>query len=244
MVVPAYNEQTRIGRSIERMIEYLDSQPYSYELLIISDGSNDRTNEIVEEMANVHPTLQLLSYSPNKGKGYAVRYGILRADGEFILFSDSDLAAPIEEVEKLWSHVLNDADIAIGSRPLKGSNLVVHQPRYRELLGRAFNKAVQLLAVKGIQDTQCGFKLFRGDCAQDIFSRCRLNGFSFDFEALFLAQKMDYKVAEVPIRWAHQPGSKVRVLRDGMRMMRDLVWLRFFMFVVRPFAVAYERRRV
>lgn len=228
VVVPAYNEEHRIERSLERMVEYLESQPYSYELLLVSDGSTDRTNEIAQAAAQKNPNVQYLSYPNNKGKGHAVRYGIMRAQGEFILFSDADLATPIEEVEKLFPYLEQGADIAIGSRPLKESNLVVHQPWYREMLGRAFNLAVQTLAVKGIHDTQCGFKLFRREAARDIFSRCRLNGFSFDFEALFLAQRMGYPIAEVPIKWAHQPGSKVNVLRDGMRMLRDLVWMRFF----------------
>lgn len=234
VVVPAYNEQDRIGKSLERITGYLDSLNDEYELLVVNDGSTDQTAEIVREFGRSRARVQVLDYSPNRGKGYAVRHGILNSQGDFVLFSDADLAAPIEELEKLWPPVLANADIAIGSRPLKESNLVVHQPWYRELAGRAFNKAVQLLAVKGIQDTQCGFKLFRAQAAKAVFSRCRLNGFSFDFEALHLAQRMGLTIAEVPIRWAHQPGSKVRLLRDGMRMLGDLVWMRFFMIVTRP----------
>lgn len=241
VVVPAYNEQARLKRSIERMVEYFDQQDYSYEILVVSDGSVDQTEDIVRAAAKVHPAVQLLSYTPNKGKGHAVRYGILRSTGDYVLFSDADLAAPIQEIEKLWPHVLNEAEIAIGSRPLKESNLVVHQPWYREAAGRTFNLAVRLLACRGIHDTQCGFKLFRRDAARQIFSRCRLNGFSFDFESLFLAQKLGYHIAEVPIEWAHQPGSKVNLVRDGLRMLRDLVWMRFFMVVSRPAAVRYER---
>lgn len=227
VVIPAYNEQDRIESTLERVAEYLNAQGYSYEVLVVSDGSSDKTETIAAHFASRHPQFQLLSYRPNRGKGHAVRYGMMRAQGEYLLFSDADLAAPIEELEKLFPFVESEYEIAIGSRPLKESNLVVRQPFYREWLGRAFNKAVQLLAVKGIHDTQCGFKLFKRDAAHQIFGLCQLNGFSFDFEVLYLARRLGYKIAEVPIKWMHQPGSKVRLLRDGPRMLRDLVWLRF-----------------
>ncbi|MCX7925649.1 MAG: glycosyltransferase family 2 protein [Fimbriimonadales bacterium] len=226
VVIPAYNEETRIERTLQRVVEYLNARGDSYEILVVSDGSTDATEAIVQRFAQAHPQVQLLAYQPNQGKGYAVRYGILRARGEWILFSDADLATPIEELEKLEPYLKQGYPVAIGSRPLRESQLVVRQPFYREMAGRAFNKAVQLLAVRGIHDTQCGFKLFTREAAQEIFSRCRLNGFSFDFEALYYAQRLGYPIAEVPIRWMHQEGSKVRLLRDGLRMLRDLVWLR------------------
>ncbi len=226
MVVPAYNEEARIGPTMQRMAEYLSGQPYTWTVVIVSDGSKDGTNAKVEEFAKDHPGFSLLAYSPNRGKGYAVRHGILAAKADLILFSDADLAAPIEEVEKLFKAIDAGESVAIGSRPLRESQLVVHQPFYREWLGRAFNKAVRLLAVGGISDTQCGFKLFRSEAAHDIFRRCKLNGFSFDFEALMVARDLGYTIAEAPIRWAHQEGSKVVVLRDGPRMLRDLVRLR------------------
>ena len=226
VVIPAYNEETRIERTLQRVVEYLNGRGETYEILVVSDGSTDATESIVQRFAQAHPQVQLLAYQPNRGKGYAVRYGILRARGERVLFSDADLATPIEELEKLEPYLDKGYPIAIGSRPLRESQLVVRQPFYREMAGRAFNKVVQLLAVRGIHDTQCGFKLFTRAAAQDIFSRCRLNGFSFDFEALFYAQRLGYPIAEVPIRWMHQEGSKVRLLRDGLRMLRDLVWLR------------------
>ncbi|GIV11362.1 MAG: glycosyl transferase [Fimbriimonadales bacterium] len=226
VVIPAYNEETRIERTMQRVVEYLNTRGGTYEVLVVSDGSTDATEFIVQGFAQAHPQVQLLAYQPNRGKGYAVRYGILRARGERVLFSDADLATPIEELEKLEPYLDKGYPIAIGSRPLRESQLVVRQPLYREMAGRAFNKAVQLLAVRGIHDTQCGFKLFTREAAQDIFSRCRLNGFSFDFESLFYARRLGYDIAEVPIRWMHQEGSKVRLLRDGLRMLRDLVWLR------------------
>lgn len=226
VVIPAYNEASRIERTLQRVVEYLDARGEPYEILVVSDGSSDDTEPIVQRFAENTPQVHLLGYQPNRGKGYAVRYGILRARGERILFSDADLATPIEELEKLEPYLQQGYAVALGSRPLRESQLVVRQPLYREMAGRAFNKVVQLLAVRGIHDTQCGFKLFTREAAQTIFSRCRLDGFSFDFEALFYAQQLGYSIVEVPIRWMHQEGSKVRFLRDGLRMLRDLVWLR------------------
>lgn len=193
---------------------------------MVSDGSADGTNDIVRAFAEERAGFDLDAYAPNRGKGYAVRRGMLSLDGEFLLFSDADLAAPIEEIEKLWPAVESGAAIAIGSRPLRESRLEVRQPWYREALGRAFNKAVQMLAVRGIQDTQCGFKLFRRDIARDVFSRCKLDGFGFDFESLMIARDLGHPIAEVPIRWSHQEGSKVVLMRDGPRMLRELVKLR------------------
>jgi len=226
VIVPAYNEEERLGRTLERLREYFEAQPYRWTVTVVSDGSTDRTAEIVEEFRAKDPRFQLKAYEPNRGKGYAVRTGMLETEGDLLLFSDADLATPIEELEKLLPAIEAGADIAIGSRPLRDSKLEVRQPLYRELLGRLFNKAVQLLAVRGIQDTQCGFKLFTRRAAHEVFSRCRLDGFSFDFEALVIARDLGLKVAEVPIRWRHQEGSKVVLLRDGPRMLRDLLWLR------------------
>ncbi len=226
MVVPAYNEEDRIRPSLERLAEYYSAQDYPWDVAVVSDGSKDSTNKIVEEFVATHSNFKLVAYSPNRGKGYAVRKGILEAAGDWILFCDADLATPQEETDKLLKHMHDGADVAIGSRPLKDSKLEIRQPWYREFLGRCFNKAVQTLAIKGIDDTQCGFKMFTRASAQDIFSRCKLDGFSFDFEALMIARDLGYRIDEVPIRWSHQEGSKVVLLRDGPRMLRDLVKLR------------------
>ncbi|MCE9558452.1 MAG: glycosyltransferase family 2 protein [Armatimonadetes bacterium] len=226
VVVPAYNEEHRIEKTLIRLREYLSAQKYTWSVLVVSDGSNDQTNAIVREFCSENPEFQLHDYSPNRGKGYAVRTGMLMADARMVLFSDADLAAPIEEIEKLLPMIEQGYDVAIGSRPLKESQLEVRQPWYREMLGRTFNTAVQILAIRGIQDTQCGFKLFRKPVSDDVFSRCKLERFSFDFEALLIARDLGYKIAEVPIVWRHQEGSKVSLLRDGTRMMVDLVKLR------------------
>jgi dolichyl-phosphate beta-glucosyltransferase len=226
VVIPAYNEESRIVPTLERVREYLSAQDYSWTVLLVSDGSSDRTANLGQEFAAKDPRFQVEHYTPNRGKGYAVRTGMLKAEADLILFSDADLAAPIEEVEKLLVHMKQGADVAIGSRPLRESNLEIRQPFHREVLGRAFNLSVQLLAIRGIKDTQCGFKLFTKKAAQDVFSRCKLDGFSFDFEALMIARDLGYRIEEVPIRWRHQEGSKVVLMRDGPRMLRDLVKLR------------------
>lgn len=226
MVVPAYNEEVRLPRTLARLDEYYRAQPYSWDVTVVSDGSTDGTEQIVEEFSKAHSGFRLLASQPNRGKGYVVRKGMLEATGDLVLFCDADLATPQEETEKLLDHVRQGAAVAIGSRPLAESKLEKRQPLYRELLGRAFNKAVQLLAIRGIDDTQCGFKLFTREAAQDVFRRCKLDGFSFDFEALMIARDLGYRIDEVPIRWSHQEGSKVVLLRDGPRMLRDLVKLR------------------
>jgi dolichyl-phosphate beta-glucosyltransferase len=228
VVIPAYNEESRILPTLERVRDYLSAQPYSWSVTLVSDGSTDRTVELAEGFSAENLGFHVIANRPNRGKGHAVRTGMLQTEGELILFSDADLAAPIEEVEKLLEHMDAGADIAIGSRPLKESKLEIHQPFYREMLGRAFNLAVQTLAVRGIHDTQCGFKIFTKAAARDVFSRCKLDGFSFDFEALMIARDLGYRIAEVPIRWRHQEGSKVVLMRDGPRMLRDLVKLRLW----------------
>ena len=226
VVVPAYNEEERLPRTLDRLKEYYDAQPYDYDVAVVSDGSKDRTADIAHEFARANGRFRLISYPDNQGKGYAVRKGMLEATGDLILFCDADLATPQEETEKLLERMNRGADVAIGSRPLQASNLEVRQPWYREMLGRSFNLAVQTIGIRGIDDTQCGFKMFTAAANKDIFSRCKLNGFGFDFEALMVARDLGYRIDEVPIRWRHQEGSKVVLMRDGPRMLRDLLKLR------------------
>jgi dolichyl-phosphate beta-glucosyltransferase len=223
VIVPAYNEEPRLAKSLNRIREYLAQQEYEWSVLVVDDGSTDSTADIALRFANEDARFLLASYRPNKGKGHAVRTGMMQGDGDWLLLCDADLAAPIEEVEKLFAV---EKPIAIGSRPLKESNLEIRQPWWREFAGRMFNFAVQALSIRGIKDTQCGFKLFSRQAAKDIFPRCRFDGFSYDFEALMIGRRLGYEIAEVPIRWSHQEGSKVRLVRDGLRMLRDLLVLR------------------
>ncbi len=230
VIIPAYNESARLPLTLRATVDYFAARPEPFDLLVVDDGSTDDTVEVVEDFARQHPELSIhcLSYGVNRGKGYAVRYGMLRANGGLRLFCDADLATPAEEYEVVRAAMEREGTpIGIGSRPLRNSHLLVHQPWYREWLGRGFNKAVQVLAVPGIADTQCGFKVFTAEAATDVFSRCRLDGFAFDSEALYIARRLGYAIAEVPIRWSHKEGSKVSMIRDGLRMLRDLLTVRW-----------------
>lgn len=227
VVIPAYNEEARIGRTLEKTVEYLSNQPYTWDMLVVSDGSSDRTDQMVEAFAATHPQVRLISYKPNRGKGNAVRVGMLAATGERVLFMDADMATPPEETAKVLEHLEKGAEIVIGSRPLKESQLDVRQPFYREAFGRMSNMIVQLVGVRGIKDTQCGFKLFTGSAARQIFSRCKFRGFSFDMEVLMIARDLGLSIDEVAIRWSDQEGSKVVLWRDAPKVLMDLFRMRF-----------------
>jgi dolichyl-phosphate beta-glucosyltransferase len=226
IVVPAYNEEHRIAESLKSLAEFLEAKDYTYEVIIADDGSSDRTAEICSGFAKTRPWMRVLSSPGNRGKGHAVRMGMLEARGEYVLFCDADLATPMEELDGFWKHANTGADVVIASRPLKESHLVKHQPLHREIAGRLFNAAVRIMAVRGIHDTQCGFKLFTRDAARTIFSLCALDGFSFDIEVLHIAQKLGLTIDEVGVHWYHRDGSKVSFLRDGTRMLIDLTKIR------------------
>ena len=226
IVIPAFNEEDRLADTLLGICEYLQGKDYSSEVIVVDDGSEDHTAEICEKFVSGHPWARCLRSDRNYGKGHAVREGVLDSRGEYILMCDADLATPIEELDGFWRWIDDGADIVIASRPLRDSHLVKRQPFYRELAGRTFNLAVQLLAVPGIQDTQCGFKLMSRQAGREIFSLCKLDGFSFDIEMLFLANRLGYKTKECAVHWYHRPGSKVKLLRDGFRMLSDLVSIR------------------
>ena len=226
IVIPAYNEENRIAESLKVICHYLAGMPYTYEILVVDDGSTDKTREMCEAFAANEPSLRVVHYPVNQGKGFAVRTGMLEAAGENLLLCDADLATPIEELEAFWDYRKEGFDIVIASRPLKESHLVKHQPFYREWAGRAFNHAVQALAVRGIHDTQCGFKLLSRDAARRVFSICFLNAWGFDIELLHLAQRMGFTIKEAPVHWYHRPGSKVHLLKDGLRMLADIFRIR------------------
>lgn len=226
LVMPAYNEADRISDALTKVDAYLSSMRRPYEILVVDDGSTDSTLDRVRECAASCNELRLISYGVNRGKGYAVRQGMLASRGQYAAFSDADLSAPIEELSKLFAALNRGYDIAIGSRALRESELTLRQPLYRELGGKALNLMVRLFAVPGIRDTQCGLKLFKGAVAREIFSRCFVDGWAFDVETLYLARRLGYDVAETPVRWAHAEGSKVRPLRAGLQVLRDIARVR------------------
>ncbi|MBM4123561.1 MAG: glycosyltransferase family 2 protein [Nitrospira sp.] len=228
VVIPAYNEAGRILPYLADISAYLAPRAIPYEILVVDDGSRDDTAALVETFQTHQPSIRLLRLPHNRGKGYAVRTGMNQARGKFRLFADADGATPIQELERLEAAIGHGADIAIGSRLLasRDSRYKVKARWHRSVSGNLFNWFVQHLGVPGIRDTQCGFKLFRGAVADNLFSVARINGYGFDLELLYIAQRRGYKIAEVPINWTDQPGSKVRVLRDGLRMFGELLTVR------------------
>jgi dolichyl-phosphate beta-glucosyltransferase len=232
LVIPAYNEENRLPATLDRIFEYLATRKFSHEVIVVDDGSRDATREIVREYSRRHSALRLESYDEgnkplNRGKGYAVRRGVLAARGRDILFSDADLSTPIEEMEKLLPPISGgEFAVAIASRGLPESDLAVHQPWYREYMGRAFNSFVRRVIETDIHDTQCGFKAFRGDAAKRIFSLAQIDGFGFDTEILFLARKLGYRVREVPVTWRHRDDSRVSPLVAPIQMLGELLQVR------------------
>jgi glycosyltransferase involved in cell wall biosynthesis len=236
IVIPAYNEERRLPRTLSQVMAYLSKQPFDAEVIVVDDGSEDGTVRVVEELLPVYPNLRLIR-NDHRGKAYTVRTGVLAARGHYVLFCDADLATPIEEWAKLQRYLDEGYDIAIGSR--EGVGAVRHgEPWYRHVMGRVFNLIVRLVAVGGFQDTQCGFKAFRHDVAQDIFRRVRLYGedappvkgaavTGFDVELLFIALKRGYRVKEVPVEWHYGTETKVHPLRDSLRNLRDTLMVRW-----------------
>lgn len=227
LIIPAYNEANRVQATLDTVRAYLESTGQTYEIIPVNDGSTDGTGALMRESAADDDTMRVISYDRNQGKGYAVRQGVLAARGEYIAFSDTDLSAPITELPKLFhSGIDKGYDIAIGSRAVKGTHISKHQPFYRELGGKTLNLIVRLLAVRGIHDTQCGFKLFRGDAAHAIFEKCFLNGWGFDIEVLYLARRMGFTIAEIGVEWSHGEGSKLHLLQAGLQVLRDIIKMR------------------
>lgn len=227
VVIPVYNESGRIRKTLPQVIQYLRARPERCELIVVDDGSTDDTADRIRELVGDTAEARVISYAPNRGKGYAVRRGMLQARGEYLLFSDADLSAPITEAERLLEPLQNGYDVVIGSRALKREWIQLHQSAFRENAGKMFNLVLRVITGLPFRDTQCGFKAFRRAAAQRIFPLQSIFGFGFDPEILYLAQKFEYRTLEVPVHWAHSEGTKVRMLRDGLRMASDLVRIRW-----------------
>jgi dolichyl-phosphate beta-glucosyltransferase len=239
VVFPAFNEEGRLAQTICETADFLRQRGEPFELITVDDGSRDGTSLLVRTLAATIHELRLIRLPANRGKGYAVRAGVLNATGRLVLFADADGSTPISEVERLEAEIAAGADLAIGSRALSASGVAVRAKFYRRIIGRTFHTLVSWLALKNVLDTQCGFKLFRCDVAQELFSRMRINGFSFDVELLVMASRRGYRIAEVAVNWTHKPGSRVNLVVDSLKMARDL-------FVIRALAVsgAYDEPRV
>lgn len=234
LIIPAYKEATRIGPSLEKIFAYFSTKDYDVEVIVVDDGSPDNTAEIIQsEFARLSPTAsrvfpRLIELRSNDGKGAAVQKGMLEAAGKIVIFTDADLSTPIHEVEKVIAGIEREGfDVVVGSRALEGRQLVkVHQPWYRELMGRFFNVLVQLFVFKGIKDTQCGFKGFTREATQKLFGAQKIMGFSFDVEILYLAKKFGYKVKEVAVEWYNDERTTVGALSDSSKMFLQILQIR------------------
>jgi len=218
VIIPAYNEESRLPKTLQAVYAYFQKQNYVYEILVVSDGSKDHTVEVAQEMAQKIPGLRVIAEQENRGKGYAVRKGILEAKGEYRVFTDADNSTSIEHVERMWIEFKKGAEVVIGSRDIKGAKRTVRQSLVREKLGDIFNLMVQMLSgLWGIWDTQCGFKGFSAKAAQEIFAKTTVNRWAFDVEVLVIAKKLGYPIQEIPVVWVNDAQSKVRF--SGMLKM-------------------------
>ncbi len=224
IIIPAFNEETRLPQTLPKVAKFVEAQSYQAEVLVVDDGSIDRTPDIVEEFSTEHAAVRLVR-AEHGGKGHAVKVGMLQARGEYAFLCDADLAMPITELPKFLPPQQNSYEVAIGSREVEGA-VRYDEPAYRHVMGRVFNWLVKVMAVPGFEDTQCGFKCFHTSVIQDLFSHQTIDGFSFDVEVLYIAQKRDYKIIEVPIHWYYQSESKVHPVRDTFRMFRDMIRVR------------------
>ena len=234
VVIPAYNEERRLPETLQTVGAYLSAQAYAWEIVVADDGSEDATAAVVRHYVQEDERVRLLQL-PHRGKGWAVKNGMLAARGEYRFLCDADLSMPIDLLDRLLPQSASPLDIVIGSREASGARRI-GEPRRRWLMGRVFNAMTRILATPGIADTQCGFKVFRADAAETLFALQTLDGFAFDAEILFLARRRDFDVAEVGIDWHYRSESKVRPIRDGWRTLRDLVIIRY-----RSLAGRYER---
>jgi dolichyl-phosphate beta-glucosyltransferase len=224
VVIPAFNEERRVGGTLEELKDYLDRQPYDYEIVVVDDGSTDGTTRI---MQHDFPAANLVTYAQNRGKGYAMRRGVPVSVGEYVLVYDADGSTPIEDVEKVWPLMEAGADVVIGSRALPESDVRVRQPLYRQSMGRMFNVILRVLRLTSYKDTQCGFKCIRRTCAEAVFPKLTVDGFGADCEMLYVAHLLGYRIEEIPVCWINSPDSRVNAFWDSLDMFREVVTVRW-----------------
>ncbi len=228
IVIPAFDEQARIGATLDRVMECVEARGWAAEVLVVNDGSRDETAAIVSRAARRYGNLRLIENTGNRGKGFSVRNGILQSRGAIVMFTDADLSAPIEEAERLFAAIAAGADVAIGSRWLDRSRQTLQQPVHRRFFGRCFNWLTRLVMNLPLADTQCGFKAFRREAAQTIFVRQRIERWGFDPEILYIALRLGMRVQEVAVTWGHDDRSRISYLKDGIKMIEDLLRVRFY----------------
>ncbi|MBF0511227.1 MAG: glycosyltransferase family 2 protein [Candidatus Omnitrophica bacterium] len=226
VIIPAKNEEKRIPRFLDSLISYCQKSRLRYQLIVVDDGSSDKTAEIIINYKKSFPQLNLMSLGKNHGKGFAIKQGILSAKGRIVLFMDADGATPADEIEKNLKYFEEGYDIVIGSSVMHQKDCSVKALLYRKTMGFIFNFLVRTLLIKGIKDTQCGFKMFRGEIVRPLWEKVRIEGFGVDLEVLFLAQKMNYKIKEVAVNWTHVDESKINLVRDSLRMFHNIFQIR------------------
>jgi dolichyl-phosphate beta-glucosyltransferase len=226
IVIPSFNEEVRLPASLGKIAKYIRDRRPNTEVLVVDDGSTDRTAAVAESLRDRIPGLRVISNGINRGKGFSVKHGSLEATGEVVLFTDADLSAPIEEAEKLFA-ALKSCDVAIGSRAVDRSLIEVHESVFREFAGIIFNRIVRLILWLPFVDTQCGFKAFRRERCRIIFEQQTIERFGFDPELLYLARHHGLSIKEVPVRWAHSPATKVSMMRDSVQMFLDVFIIRW-----------------
>jgi dolichyl-phosphate beta-glucosyltransferase len=226
IVIPSYNEELRLPATLKQIAAFLPSLGAETEILVVDDGSKDRTAEVAQSFGSILPNLRVISNGVNRGKGFSVRHGMQEARGRIVLFTDADLSAPIEEAPKLLD-ALKDYDVSIGSRALDRSLITVHESRFREFAGIIFNTIVRTILRLPFVDTQCGFKAFRRERCQILFEQQRIERFGFDPELLYLARHHGLRTTEIPVRWGHSPATKVNMFRDSIRMFVDVFTIRW-----------------
>src|SRR5579862_6029457 len=227
IIIPAYNESARIPATLRSVVDAVRARAWDAEVVVVNDGSRDDTAALVRDFALTAPEVRLLENTKNSGKGYSVRTGILHALGEIVMFTDADLSSPIEEADGLFAAIAAGADIAIGSRWLATSRQTHRQPLYRQFFGRCFNLLTRMVMNLPFADTQCGFKAFTRSAAQTVFQLQTIERWGFDPEILFIALKRGYRIAEVPVSWAHDERTRISYLKDGMRMLQDIAIVRW-----------------
>jgi dolichyl-phosphate beta-glucosyltransferase len=224
LIIPAYNEETRLPETLRRVFDFTTSQAYATEVLVVENGSNDKTFQIAQGFSERYPQMRLLQ-NAQKGKGRAVRQGMLAAQGEYRFMCDVDFSMPVSEVASFLPPTCQEYDVAIASREAPGAQRI-GEPYYRHFVGRIYNGLIRFLALPGLQDTQCGFKCFRGGVAEDLFKRQTLTGWSFDVEILFIARLLGYNIVEIAIPWYYDPHTRISVVRDSFKMGLDLLTIR------------------
>ncbi len=223
VIIPAYNEEKRVMNKMQKTVDYLKSSNRSFEIIVVDDGSTDNTYVFLSDFARNNPEVTIIKLPENRGKGFAVKTGMLSATGEHLIFMDADGATPPSEMEKLIDAIKNGVHIAIGSRVLRDSTTIVKSDIFRKLLRKILNLIVKLFLFSDIKDTQCGFKMFTCKAAKDIFNSQRLCGYGFDMEILYLAKQRGYKIAEVPISWKSVGGGKLNPFTDSLRILADII---------------------